>query len=274
MLNVLNKTIKKIEMLDDDLIFTTKKDCIKLFFNGRDRRGIPFDILNFGHYEEEERYFIFHFVNNMDIIFDIGANIGWYSLLFSKYLPKAKIFSFEPIDETFDFLSKNIKINNANNVCAFNCGISNLNGRGDFYYCPEGSVIASQKNLVNSSLAKINDCRIITLDKFILHEKISHLDFIKCDIEGGELFALQGGEKTIRQFLPIIFIELFHLWTSKFNYHPDDVINFLKILGYKCYFPTGKNLQEIKNINIKEERLNYFFLHKKKHKLLISKYKL
>ena len=265
--------IKKIEIFDNNLIFTTRKDNLSLYFNGRDRRGVPFDILNFGHYEEEDNYLVFQCVNDGDIIFDIGANIGWYSLLFSKYFSKAKIFSFEPIYETFKFLKNNIKLNNANNIQAFNYGISNLNGKGGFYYCPEGSVIASQKNLVNSDIAKLIDCDLVTLDRFVTENKISQLDFLKCDIEGGELFALQGGKNAIERFLPIIFVELFHLWTNQFDYHPNDIIYMLKIMGYRCYVPMKTKMQEIENLDVipKNETLNYFFLHNKKHKKLINR---
>jgi len=65
-------------------------------------------MLDFGNYEPQLSEWISSILSNGDVIFDIGAEIGWYSLLLSKRFPKSKIYSFEPIDELFQILNKNI----------------------------------------------------------------------------------------------------------------------------------------------------------------------
>lgn len=267
--------IKKIEILDDELIFTTRKEGIKLYFSGLDRRGAPFEILNFGNYEEEDNYFLKCFIKEKDVIFDIGANIGWYTLLFSKWYSQSQIYSFEPVPTSYEFLIKNVQLNNSSkNIHLYNLGMSNFCGLEKFYFCPEGSVIASTKNLVDSKLAKLVKCNVITLDDFVINNKITKMDFLKCDVEGGELLVLKAGLSAINRFLPIIFIELYHGWAYKFGYHPNDIINLLKKMGYSCFYPTQKILKKIKNLDEEpnEERLNYFFLHNKKHRNLIHKF--
>ena len=265
--SIKNTDIKKIEILDDDLIFTTRRDEIKLHFNGCDRRGVPFDILNFKSYESESEEIMLKLLKNSSVIFDIGAHIGWYSILLAKKNENSKVYSFEPIPYTFDFLRRNIEENNLTNVKIFNYGLSNENQQVDFYFFPQGSVLASQKNLIDCRKSKKIKCNVKMLDSFATEEQLNSLDFLKCDVEGSELAVLQGGEKTIAKFSPIILIELFHRWCYKFHYHPNDVLFLLKNLGYECFFPVKDKLIKIDNFNEepKQERLNYLFLHKKNH---------
>lgn len=263
--------VHKIEIQDDLLLFTTRKDHIKLAFNGLDRRGVPFDILNFGFYEKEDEEVLFYLLKKNAVILDIGANIGWYSLLFSKRLPQSKIYAFEPIQDTYKNLVTNINLNKSDNIFPFNMGLSEKRSFLTYYYFPEGSVLASEKNLINCPKAKQVTCQVDALDTFISTQRLDQLDFIKCDVEGAELSVIKGGLNTIKNFLPILFIELFERWTLQFNYHPNDVIYLLKTIGYKCFL-ANKDRLDICPIykETEEERLNFFFLHSLKHRDLIN----
>lgn len=266
-----NTDIHKIEIQDDLLLFTTRKDHIKLVFNGLDRRGVPFDILNFDYYEKEDEEVLFCLLKRDSVILDIGANIGWYSLLFSKRIPQSKIYAFEPIQDTYKNLVTNINLNKSGNIFPFSLGLSEKKGFLPYYYFPEGSVLASEKNLINCPKAKPVICQVDTLDAFISAQKFDRLDFIKCDVEGAELSVIKGGLLSIKRFFPILFIELFERWTLQFNYHPNDIIYFLKTIGYKCFL-ANKGRLSICAIykETEEERLNFFFLHSLKHKDLIN----
>lgn len=266
-----NTDISKIEIQDDLLLFTTRKDTIKLVFNGLDRRGVPFDILNFDAYEKEDEFILFSQLKENAVILDIGANIGWYSLLFSKRLPQSKIYAFEPIQDTYEHLIKNIALNQISNILPFNLGLSEKEGFSTYYYFPEGSVLASEKNLINYPKAKEIICRVDTLDKFMFTKKLDKLDLIKCDVEGAELSVIKGGLNTIRKFLPILLIELFERWTLQFNYHPNDVIRLLSDIGYECFLANeGKLAPSFTYKELKDERLNFFFLHSIKHRDVIN----
>jgi FkbM family methyltransferase len=263
--------IEKIEIQDNLLLFTTRKDNIRLMFNGVDRRGVPFDILNFGYYEKEDENILFSVLDKDSIIFDVGGNIGWYSLLFAKRLPNSVIYSFEPIDQTYKYLCANVVLNGVQNVIPVNIGLTEKKGEIKYYFFPEGSVLASEKNLINCTKAKEVICRVETLDQFFEKEKIAKLDFIKCDVEGAELFTIKGGISTIKKYLPILFIELFERWAQQFNYHPNDVINLLNGLGYDCFRANDSKLEKCSRYEeTKTERLNFFFLHREKHRKLIN----
>lgn len=265
--------IGEIQIRDGLLLFTTRKDNINLVFNGLDRRGVPFDILNFSNYEAEDEEILFSLLDNDAVILDIGANIGWYSLLFSKRRPQSRIYAFEPIADTYRYLVANLTLNGTSNVNSFNFGLSEKTGSLTYYYFPGGSVLASEKNLINCSKAKKVACKVDSLDHFISAQEIDKIDLIKCDVEGAELSVIKGGFNSIGKFLPVIFMELFERWSLQFNYHPNDVINLLSNIGYQCFLANNLNKLDFCPIykETKEERLNFFFLHSEKHKDLINK---
>ncbi len=86
------------------------------------------------------------------------------------------------------------------------------------------------------------------------------LDFIKCDVEGAELLTFQGGLKTITKYKPIVFTEMLRKWSAKFNYHPNEIIELFKDIGYGCYFVVNDKLHEIKMMTDETIETNFFFL--------------
>ncbi len=267
-----NTDIEKIAINDDRVIFTTRKDQIKLLFDGTDMRGVPFEILNWGEYEKEERKIYDKIITDEMVIFDVGANMGWYSILFSKKSKNSIIHSFEPIEHTYNHCIENVKINNLKNVHVNNIGLSNKVGKEIFYYSPETSVLTSTKNIINyKNVNKIN-CSITTLDSYVEEFKIKSIDFIKCDVEGAELYVLEGGLRTIKNFKPILFLELFHEWSKRFGYHPSEVFELLLSIGYEAFLPINGKLELTKGyVGEDFDKQNYFFLQKRKHEKIISK---
>ena len=132
--------------------------------------------------------------------------------------------------------------------------------------------LASEKNLIQCPKAQEIVCKVEVLDNFISTQKINKLDLIKCDVEGAELSVIKGGINSIKKLLPIIFIELFERWTVQFNYHPNDVIRILNEAGYECFLANKDKLEACPVYKeSKEERLNFFFLHGEKHRILINR---
>lgn len=102
-------------------------------------------------------------------------------------------------------------------------------------------------------------------------EFIKRLDFIKCDIEGAELFALRGGKKTIEKYKPILFVAMLQKWSAKFNYHPNDIIRLMKKVGYHCFEINGEHLSWLSVMTDETVATNFFFLHTEKHMEEIQK---
>jgi len=160
------------------------------------------------------------YIKKNSIILDIGANIGNHSIYWAKKTDAKRIYSFEPVHDTFKILKKNIEINGLiDKVKIFNIGLSDekINGSITNYF-PDNIGATQIKQDSNGNLL------LDKLDNIKLGEDT--IDFIKIDVEGHELYALQGARETLITFKPIIFIEIFEVNQIK-------VHEFLENLGYR-----------------------------------------
>ncbi len=262
--------ISQIEISEAGVIATAKEGDLKIFCDGEDHRIAPLEILNFDHYEKEEFELALALIGKKATIFDIGANIGWYSLLLAKKLKNSRVLAFEPIQKTFRYLEKNISLNRVKNVQAYNFGFSWQKEKKVFYYYPQGSGNASLANLAHHPSSQKITCRLETIDDFSRKRKVK-IDFIKCDVEGSELFVFQGGVTTLKEDQPIILVEMLRKWEKAFGYQPNQLINFLKDLGYDCFVAKGRRLKKITEINQETKETNFFFLHRQKHQKEIAR---
>jgi len=262
--------ISKIEITDDSVVITIRAKDIKLICDKKDERNIPIEILNFGSYEEEILAMVMKLIDNNHTVLDIGSNIGWYTINISKSKrDDIKIFSFEPIPKTFKYLQQNLHLNDISNVKAFNFGFSSEEKDVIFYYHEECSANASLANISEANNVEKIVCRVRKMDNFV-NEYNLKVDFIKCDVEGAELFVFQGGIETIRKDKPIIFSEMLRKWTAKFDYNPNAIIRLLSEIGYRCFVATGERLTEFFAMDEETLETNFFFLHAEKHELKIN----
>jgi FkbM family methyltransferase len=144
------------------------------------------------------------------VIADVGGNIGYYSIFFSKYLDAStKIFAFEPAMEILPVLRKNIMINNILNVKILDLAAADHTGRDEFFigeHHHKSSLLKEWSN--NASVGKKTVVSTITLDDFF--EKFNERrfpDLIKMDIEGGGIYALKGCTRCITEKRPFIIME-------------------------------------------------------------------
>lgn len=256
--------IQKIEISNKQLLMTIRGSGAKFECPPHDLRVAPIEILNFLEYEKDDASMIGQLSAGLKTFYDIGANMGWYSINIALANPQISIHCFEPLPKTFDYLRRNIKHNNLTNIQAHNFGLSNKVGHFDFYYYKEGSGNASTQNLSGRGDVDIIKCNVDTLDRFTSNNG-TKIDFIKCDVEGAELFVFQGGIRRIEKDLPIIFSEILRKWSKKFNYHPNDLLNLLFSLGYQAFVTIGNRLECVVAIDDETTHTNFFFLHTKKH---------
>jgi len=255
--------IARIEISAGEVIMTSRRDGIRIAVDPEDHRTAPIEILNFGEYEPEETHVIRQIAGKMDTMLDIGANIGWYSLMASKINPKSIIHSFEPIPTTYSRLMQNFALNSIESLQCHNYGFSNEPGSFPFYFYPEGSGNASMKNLAGRKDATIVDCELRTLDSVLdWLPLIRRIDFVKCDVEGNELFVLQGGLKLLNEHKPVLLCELLRKWSAAFGYHPNEALDLLRSIGYKSYIVGPEsNLVEFSSITDETIHTNFFFVH-------------
>ena len=252
--------ISKIEIQDKRVIMTTRDRGIRMHVTPADYRTTPIESLNFGDYEPQETRMTELLVEDGSSVLDIGANIGWYSMNLAVSHRNAKIACFEPIPKTYAALVQNLTLNNISNVVANNFGLSNQAGTFTFYYYPEGSGNASSENLTGRQDVETMQCVVKTLDSLGASP-----DFIKCDVEGAELFVFQGGRETISRCLPIVFSEILRKWSAKFNYNPNEIFGFFRGLGYEAFTCNSGKLVGFEGMTEETRETNFFFLHVRKH---------
>jgi len=246
---------------------------IKIAWDPIDVREAANITVNHGDYERKEREILESIAKNSKVIFDIGANSGWYSLHLQKQMAKnGKVFAFEPIPTTFKTLKYNIELNKLNDkVLTHNFALSDHAGKS-VMFVPNfsGTPAASFAKLHKEENNIKYDCKLEKLDSFVDAKRFENIDLIKCDVEGAELMVLKGGRKTIETFRPVIFLEILRKWSKAFGYHPNDVINFLGDLQYKCWGIVGTKLIPHKIVNEKTIATNYLFAIPKTHKSILK----
>lgn len=206
----------------------------KLFIEFTD---VSAPLFYFGNYEVEETNTICNNVKPYMIVMDIGANIGFFTLLMARLVgPEGTVHSFEPNPDIQRRLKENIKINpdlSDDRIKLYEMALGARNGKTTFY-CPiighEG--VGGIKNTERAPLEKTITVKVNTLDDFIIKNNIKKIDFIKMDIEGGELDVLKGADYTLNKIRPIILFEGNEVNTEPYGYRVFEIILYLEKRGY------------------------------------------
>lgn len=179
------------------------------------------------------------------VFIDIGSNIGLMSLFSSRAVGnEGKVYSFEPVPETFMILKKNIEMNNAKNIYAFDIALSNAGGTSIIYSNPYAGK-GSSSFIKPSDQIGVKDYKVVTqsLDKFLISHHITNIRMIKIDVEGWELHVLKGAQSLLQNSdAPIICVEYSRL--SGGNKNPIDIYHFITdINNYQTYkLKKGKEM--------------------------------
>ena len=143
---------------------------------------------------------------------DIGGNIGYYVLLERQLVgDKGRIIAFEPSPRNYNYLKKNIQLQNVTNISAYNFACGDIDGNATFFINKKSNgckVIAEGIIPPDPSLGTLSEVPVRILDPFIEELKLGRVDFIRMDSEGYELHIFKGLKKTLEKFKPIISIEL------------------------------------------------------------------
>lgn len=134
---------------------------------------------------------------NLGCIFDVGANLGNWTLMAKKYFPHAHVHCFEVIDTIFENLQTSLE--KVPNVTINNFGLLNEATEHDLNFCPQETGKGSIFNFENEGVNKVKYAKFVTGDSYMQQNKIAHIGFLKLDIEGSEHFVLKGFNSALKE---------------------------------------------------------------------------
>jgi len=205
--------------------------------------------------EFEEMTFLQEILQADDTFFDVGANMGSWSLVAAGKIKFGHIYAFEPGSIALQNLYQNIRLNQLENkITVIEKVVSNKSGYESFVLetIPDINHIAYG----NLSGKKVIKYQSTTLDSFIENERISKIDVLKVDVEGAEHKVLEGLLKNIASHkIGILIVELnFH--TSEFGFSPKETVKLMQDADYEIFvFDEKKHLVSLNEVNLKAKNI-------------------
>jgi len=203
-----------------------------------------------GEYEQAELDFLSGFLQKGDVLIDIGANIGLYSLWVARLVgPQGKVIAFEPVSSNFEQLKHNISLNAPQPIVLEKMAVTDKSGPLTIRY-HQGDANRGMASAYLPEFTHSEEVQATTLDEYLAKNPVSRLDFIKMDIEGGEYPALLGMQETLARYTPAILVEIKPSVLSQTGYTTEAIVALLAELGYirNAGLEAGDNWLFMKNV--------------------------
>lgn len=183
------------------------------------------------------------FVRRGDVVLDVGANVGAHTVFLSHLVrDDGRVLAFEPLAPNVDALRETIRRRSRiSNISVFQLAVGNPGKTRQ-----EVMIKAPGADLTQASLqlqgagswegkASVREYKVslTSLDAEGEVQALPSVDFVKIDVEGGELDVLKGAARTISKHRPLIYCEVYERWAASFGYTPADLFEFMRTLGYE-----------------------------------------
>lgn len=209
-----------------------------------DRRSDIFErIVIDGHYEPNlVRYCKKYLVGNRDVL-DIGANVGFYTVMFAKTIQGGRVLAVEPTRNALKRLHKNVALNQIEDkVIVFEGVVADKAGAVTIQMIPGKEEYSSIGVMEHPSIAKgqfvSEQVPSMTIDELVARYSLSP-GFMKVDVEGSEHLVFLGAKEVLSNARPIILSELSDYLLMKNGTSSMNVINLLKQYGYDVIDPLN-----------------------------------
>jgi len=151
-----------------------------------------------GIYEKPFQQLLAEHLRSSKVFYDIGAHVGFYSLLASGLMSSGIVYSFEPVPRNVFYLRRHLSLNNAGNVRVMQIAISDHDGSDAFQEVSD----RASGHLGSGSLPV--DVR--SIDSLLVRQELAPPDCMKIDVEGEELKLLRGATACVTRYKPTIFL--------------------------------------------------------------------
>jgi len=189
-------------------------------------------IFTLREYYEPELAYLEEVLSPGKVFFDVGANIGIYTLVASRIVGQTgRVVAFEPSIQSFPGLQRNVALNSLTNVIAFRAALSDKRGTARLYHAPDP--VANSVCGDPAWGADAEEITVETLDCMFEQACVQHVDVIKIDAEGAEELVLRGAKKILAEMRPVVIFEVNPDACVRFGLSPNGVRELLASLGYQ-----------------------------------------
>lgn len=190
-----------------------------------------------GQFERDVVNFVVHYLKPGMIVFDVGANIGTYSILSASLVGETgSVHAFEPTPESMARLRANVQLNGFWWVCANEVAVTEAVGRREFQLYQHAAMnsLAAQNRLGEPT--RVCEVETTSLDDYVRIQGIPRVDLLKIDVEGAELSVLEGARGLLRSSNPpVILCEFFERTSESFGHGTSAVRELLEGEGYRLF---------------------------------------
>jgi FkbM family methyltransferase len=200
----------------------------KMFVDAQDASGL----FRTGVYEPAETQLIEREIQRGDVVVDIGANIGYHTLIFARLVgDTGRVYAFEPDPANFALLKRNVELNAYGNVTLVQKAVSHASERAKLYLHEWNSMHSIAEFEGDHGSVEVEAVR---LDDYFQGE--GSVDFVKMDLEGGEGRAIQGMLSTLRKNEGIrVLTEFYPFGLKRFGMEREDFLKSLLTLGFDVF---------------------------------------
>ena len=189
-----------------------------------------------GSYELNKRLAFEREITPGSVVYDIGANVGYFSLLAAALAgDPGKVYAFEPLPRNITFLQRHKDLNSMDTIEIIEAAVSDRSGMASF----DMGASTAMGRIAEEGELKV---KMVCLDELLSEGKIDPPDFMKVDVEGAEFLALSGARVLLEEYHPLLFLD-----THNREAH-QATLSLLKELGYQFEVLDSKPLAESKEL--------------------------
>jgi FkbM family methyltransferase len=172
-----------------------------------------------------------------DVFYDVGSNMGFFALIAGRLVgPQGHVCAFEPHPDNARAVSENARLNGLSHLRIFEVAAGNEARREQLTMTDwDGGAALARYPIGPSSSVTRTEVEVVTLDDFIVDRALPLPTFVKIDVEGAELEAIEGMRRTIERCKPVLLYEMDDADESDFNRRWAELDAAVTALGYQIH---------------------------------------
>ena len=215
----------------------------------------------FGHYHERyEAALVARLLDPGEVFWDVGANVGSFALVAAAAVGEnGEVLAFEPGAASLERLTENVSLNPDQKIRIYNLAVADADGEATLYRAD--GIADSSASLFSAAAGASGGetCRTVALDGWLKQEGLRPPDFLKLDVEGAELAALQGAAGILAESSPLLLVEMEEKNLAAAGASKAAIQSFLQDFGYRAAHLRKGRWLPIDDVNSTRGRNIFWF---------------